>query len=179
MSQRRPGIRPRPTLWRRIDAASRFAFPSACTALLLLLLAAPLHVPGQAELQPAAALACVFFWSLFRPGSMTPPRVFLLGVLADLLALGPPGGSGRMGLLSVCNRWLGPVSGRSGSASSPWLAGRRRSAGCSPACSPGECCRRPRHCISSRWPPASTRRSPRCSPAPIAVWPTRNVRRLR
>lgn len=37
------------------------------------------------------ALACVFFWSLTRPASMTPPVVFLLGLLADLLGLTPPG----------------------------------------------------------------------------------------
>lgn len=90
-SQRTPGIRPRPTLWRQLDAASRAAFPAACTALLLLVLAAPLRLPGQAQLQPAAALACVFFWSLFRPASMPPPAVFLLGLLSDLLGLEPPG----------------------------------------------------------------------------------------
>ena len=90
-SHRTPGIRPRQTLWRRLDAASRAAFPAAFTALLLLLLAAPLRVPGQAQLQPAAALACVFFWSLFRPASMPPPVVFGLGLLSDLLGLEPPG----------------------------------------------------------------------------------------
>ena len=90
-SQRTPGVRPRPTLWRQLDAASRQAFPAACTALLLLLAAAPLGLPGQAQLQPAAALACVFFWSVFRPGSMPPPVVFLLGLFCDLLSLAPPG----------------------------------------------------------------------------------------
>ncbi|HYZ62171.1 MAG TPA: rod shape-determining protein MreD [Acetobacteraceae bacterium] len=91
MSERVPGIRPRPTLWRMLDAASRRAFPAASTALLLLLLSAPLGLPGQAQLQAAAALACVFFWSVFRPDSMPPPAVFLLGLLADLLSLAPPG----------------------------------------------------------------------------------------
>ena len=90
---RTPGIRPRPTVWRQLDAASRTSFPAACTALLLLLLAAPLGLPGQAQLQPAAALACVFFWSLFRPASMPPPVVFVLGLLADLLGLAPLGAS--------------------------------------------------------------------------------------
>jgi rod shape-determining protein MreD len=56
--------------------------------LLLLLLAAPLGLPGQPELQQAAALGNVFFWSLFRPGSMTPPMVFLLGLLVLLIAHG-------------------------------------------------------------------------------------------
>ncbi len=58
---------------------------------MLLLLAAPLGLPGQAELQQAVALACVFFWSLFRPASMSPPVVFLLGLLVDLLGYAPPG----------------------------------------------------------------------------------------
>lgn len=91
MTQKLPGIRPRPTLWRKLDAASRAALPATTTALLLLLLAAPLHLPGQAQLQPATAMACVFFWSLFRPGSMNPPVVFVLGLLSDLLGLAPPG----------------------------------------------------------------------------------------
>lgn len=88
---RSPGIRPRPTLRRQLDAASRQCFPAASTALLLLLLAGPLGVPGQAQLLSAAALACVFFWSLFRPGGMPPPVVFLLGLLCDLLGVTPLG----------------------------------------------------------------------------------------
>lgn len=91
MTERLPGIRPRLTLWRMLDAASRRAFPASCTALLLLLLAAPLGLPGQAQLQAASALACVFFWSVFRPDSMPPFIVFILGVLADLLGLAPLG----------------------------------------------------------------------------------------
>jgi len=74
-----------------LDAASRQAFPASCAALLLLLLAAPLGLPGQAQLQVASVLACVFFWSVFRPDSMSPPVVFLLGLLADLLGLEPLG----------------------------------------------------------------------------------------
>jgi len=91
MSERVPGIRPRPTLWRMLDAASRRAFPAVSTALLLLLLSAPLGLPGQPQLQAACALANVFFWSVFRPDSMPPPAVFALGLLADLLSLAPPG----------------------------------------------------------------------------------------
>lgn len=91
MTERLPGIRPRPTLWRQLDMVSRAAFPAAITVLLLLALAAPFHLPGQAQLQPAAALACVFFWSLFRPSSMAPPVVFAVGLLLDLLGLEPVG----------------------------------------------------------------------------------------
>ncbi|MBC7801141.1 MAG: rod shape-determining protein MreD, partial [Gemmatimonadaceae bacterium] len=67
--------------------------PAACAALLLVLLAAPLGLPGQAQLLPATGLACVFFWSVFRPASMPPPIVFLIGLLSDLLGLTPPGTS--------------------------------------------------------------------------------------
>ncbi|MDE2200029.1 MAG: rod shape-determining protein MreD [Rhodospirillales bacterium] len=97
MSDRRPGIRPRASLVRRLDISARLAVPVASTALLLLLLSAPLGLPGQAELQVAVALCCVFFWSLFRPGSMPPPTVFLLGLLGDLLGYAPPG----VGVLSL------------------------------------------------------------------------------
>jgi rod shape-determining protein MreD len=90
-SDRLPGIRPRQSVWRRLDMAARRCFPASTTALLLLITATPLGLPGQAELQQAAALSCVFFWSLFRPASMPPVVVFLLGLLTDLLGYAPPG----------------------------------------------------------------------------------------
>jgi rod shape-determining protein MreD len=86
-----PGIRPRQSLGRRLDMAARRGFPGSTTALLLLLAAAPFGVPGQAELQASVALACVFFWSLFRPASMPPAVVFAIGLLTDLLGYAPPG----------------------------------------------------------------------------------------
>ncbi|MSP30747.1 MAG: rod shape-determining protein MreD [Acetobacteraceae bacterium] len=100
MDDRTPGIRLRLSVWRRLDVAARRAFPSACTALLMLLLAAPLGLPEQRALLPALTLACVFFWSLFRPASMTPPMVFALGLLLDLLAYLPLG-VGVLSLLGV------------------------------------------------------------------------------
>ncbi len=93
---------------------ARQCFPTACTALLLLLLAAPLGLPAQAQLQPAVALACVFFWSLFRPASMPPPAVFGLGLFSDLLGLAPIGASVLILLIvqGVTVRWR------------QWLAGQ-------------------------------------------------------
>ena len=135
---RTPSIQPRPTMWRLLDAASRQSFPAACTALLLLLLAAPFGLPGQAQLQPAAALACVFFWSVFRPASMPPPVVFMLGVLADLLGMTPLGSNvlalllahglavrwrpvlPQQGFLVV---WLAFVAVAAGAASLGWAIG--------------------------------------------------------
>ena len=89
--ERVPGIRPRPSLRRRLDLTARRSFPGASTALVLLLAAGPLDLPGQAQLQCALALGAVFFWSLFRPASLPPLLVFALGLLADLLGYGPVG----------------------------------------------------------------------------------------
>lgn len=97
MDERLPGIRPRPSLWRRLDGTARRSFPTATTMLLLLLSAAPFGVSGQAEMQNGLALGCVFFWSVYRPDSMRPASVFLVGLLADLLAFSPPG----VGVLSL------------------------------------------------------------------------------
>ncbi len=74
-----------------LDTASRHAFPAVQTSIVLLLLSAPLGIPGQAQLQPAWAMASVYFWSLFRPAAMPAPLVFALGLLLDLLAQGPVG----------------------------------------------------------------------------------------
>lgn len=86
-----PGIQPRTSLWRRLDMLSRRSLPCLLTGLAVLLLSAPFNVPGQAELLPGIVLSSVFFWSVFRPASMSSPMVFLLGGLVDLLAFGPPG----------------------------------------------------------------------------------------
>ncbi len=74
-----------------LDSTARQTFPVTVTGILLLGLSAPLGLPGQPQLQAAVALACVFFWSVFRPDSMPPVAAFLLGLLTDLLSLSPPG----------------------------------------------------------------------------------------
>lgn len=86
-----PGVRPRPSVARQLDMAARSAFPAATTALLILVSGAPLAIPGRAVLPSCMALACVFFWSLFRPASMPPVVVFMLGLLLDLLSFNPLG----------------------------------------------------------------------------------------
>jgi rod shape-determining protein MreD len=136
MSDRTPGIRPRQSLWRRLDMASRRSFPTATTALLLLLTAAPLGLAGQPEVQASVALAAVYFWSLFRPASMPPPVVFMLGLLTDLLDFAPVG-VGVLSLLIVHGLalrwrrvlvrqgfvivWLSFVAIASGAAALQWL----------------------------------------------------------
>lgn len=88
---RRPGIRPRATLGRRLDILARSGFPACITILLMLLTRAPLDLPEQAALLPAVAMGCVWFWSVFRPGAMPPPVVFVIGLLLDLLGYMPLG----------------------------------------------------------------------------------------
>ena len=57
----------------------------------MMLTEAPFGFADQAELLPAVTLGCVYFWSLFRPASMPPPVVFLIGLLFDLLGYVPIG----------------------------------------------------------------------------------------
>jgi rod shape-determining protein MreD len=51
----------------------------------------PFGFAAQTALLPAVTLTCVWFWSLYRPGSMQPPLVFLIGLLLDLLGYQPLG----------------------------------------------------------------------------------------
>src|SRR5271165_2260569 len=86
-----PEIRPGPTLGRRLDAIARACFPVACTVLLMLLTTLPFGLLDQGQLLPAVTLACVWFWSLYRPASVPPLAVFALGLLLDLLGYLPIG----------------------------------------------------------------------------------------
>lgn len=95
-----PGIRPRPSLGRRLDMAARAAFPASCTVLLMLLAAVPAGFPGQAALIPAVATISVYFWTLYRPTLMSPLLVFPIGLLLDLLGYLPIG-AGVICLLTV------------------------------------------------------------------------------
>jgi rod shape-determining protein MreD len=88
-----PGIRPRRSWGQRLDKAARHGFPAGTTIIGMILLAAPFGMPGQAQLMPAFTLAAIFFWTLFRPSSVPPPLVFVIGFLADLIGEMPIGSS--------------------------------------------------------------------------------------
>lgn len=92
-----PGIRPRLTLGRRLDIAARWSFPTCATVIVMLIMEMPFGIPSQAALMPAVCVISVWFWSLFRPASMPPPVVFLIGVLLDLRGYLPLG----VGVLTV------------------------------------------------------------------------------
>jgi rod shape-determining protein MreD len=78
-------------IWRRLDAMSRHAWPASVMFLGLLVIGMPFGFPGQAELRPAYAMACVFFWSLYRPAALPAPVVAMTGLLLDLLGMSPLG----------------------------------------------------------------------------------------
>jgi rod shape-determining protein MreD len=86
-----PAVRRRPSLWRQLDMASRYAFPFGCIIFGLFVIGMPFGLPGQAELRPVFAMACVFFWSLYRPASLPAPLVAITGLLLDLGGLSPLG----------------------------------------------------------------------------------------
>ena len=153
---RRPAARhpaaadPRPAAGHR-GAATRFR--PAAPSLLMLLTETPLGIAGQATLLPAVTLACVYFWSLFRPAAMPPPVVFLIGLLLDLLGYLPLG----VGVLTLLVRArprasLAPAVWRAG-LPAVWLAfvgvrRRRRAAdlGADCCCCRSACCRSGRRC---------------------------------
>jgi rod shape-determining protein MreD len=91
IAPRRAGLRRSMNVWRRLDAMSRHAWPATLMFLGLLAIGIPFGIPGQAELRPAYAMACVFFWSLYRPASMPAPVVAGAGLLLDLLGMSPLG----------------------------------------------------------------------------------------
>ncbi len=88
---RRPGVRPRATIGRRLDIAARLSFPACATILLMLLMEAPLGIPGQPAMLPAVAVVCVWFWSLVQPACLPPPVVFGIGLIMDMLGYLPLG----------------------------------------------------------------------------------------
>jgi rod shape-determining protein MreD len=86
---RTPGIRLRPSLWRRLDAAAHAGLPASSTVILILLTQIPLWLPGQPQLLLAVSIVCVWCWSLARPRAIPPASVFLIGLLVDLLGYQP------------------------------------------------------------------------------------------
>jgi rod shape-determining protein MreD len=86
-----PAMRRPPSLWRKLDATARWAFPGALLVFGLVVLGMPFGMPGQAELRPVFAMACVYFWSLYRPASLPALLTTAAGLLLDLLGLSPLG----------------------------------------------------------------------------------------
>ncbi|WP_256940132.1 rod shape-determining protein MreD [Acetobacter malorum] len=99
MSAWEPEIRPRQTVWQRLDHGARRLLPSIFIALIIVFFSAPLNIPGAAELLPAIVIATIFFWSFWRPTGMSGVAVFLLGLFMDLVGFTPLGVSAFILLL--------------------------------------------------------------------------------
>lgn len=69
--------------WRKVDIAARWFVPFLLLILGLLVLGMPFGLLGQAEIRPVYAMACVYFWSLYRPNSMPAILVAAGGLLLD------------------------------------------------------------------------------------------------
>jgi rod shape-determining protein MreD len=75
-------------LLRRVEAFARAVLPVFGAVLTMVAAAGPTGLPA---LVPAVALPQVVFWSVARPGAMSPPAAFVVGLLLDLLTLAPLG----------------------------------------------------------------------------------------
>jgi rod shape-determining protein MreD len=62
--------------------------PIATTVLAALLSIEPLHLDGYAALTPAFTLMATYHWTIYRPGLLPAPLLFLIGTIQDLLSGG-------------------------------------------------------------------------------------------
>ena len=65
--------------------------PLLCGFAAVLISNLPLSLTNGLFPAPLLALVPVYFWCLVRPDLMTPAAVFLIGLLEDIVAGGPPG----------------------------------------------------------------------------------------
>lgn len=79
------------SLAQRLDRLAMRLLPSALTAFVAILLTTPSAIPGSSALVPSLTMSSIFFWSVWRPVSMSVPVVFCLGLLLDLLGFAPLG----------------------------------------------------------------------------------------
>ena len=65
--------------------------PLLCGLLAVLISNLPLSLTNGLVPAPLFGLVPVYFWCLVRPDLMTPAAVFVIGLLEDVVAGGPPG----------------------------------------------------------------------------------------
>jgi rod shape-determining protein MreD len=95
----------------RVSELLRDAAPAAITAVLVLVEATPLGIPGLPPVAPALAMVGVFHWAAFRPETMPAWLAFLIGLLHDLASGAPLGLTGLVFILlqGICvsqRRWF-------------------------------------------------------------------------
>lgn len=75
----------------RVGGFFRSAVPGLVLTLLVIAGSTRLGLPLIGPVLPSFGLMGVFFWSVFRPDLMPYWLAFLIGLLMDILAGGPPG----------------------------------------------------------------------------------------
>ena len=79
------------TIWSRIDHFARSGLPLLVTIAAVILGVVPLHLPDGEVIKPMLVLACVYYWTIYRPDLMSMFLVFLIGIFQDLLYGSPIG----------------------------------------------------------------------------------------
>ncbi len=91
------------TIGKTVSAIGRGAMVFLALSALFLLNLVPLNLGHFDSLRPPFLLMAVFYWTIFRPGLLATPVVFILGLLMDIVSGWPPGVSA---LLLVCVQWV-------------------------------------------------------------------------
>jgi rod shape-determining protein MreD len=81
----------------------RTAMLLAQVLVLAVLSCIPFDLWHLSQVRPAFLLMGIYYWGVFRPGTLTPLAAFLIGLLLDLLYACPPG---LNALNFVCVQWL-------------------------------------------------------------------------
>ncbi|MTI08687.1 rod shape-determining protein MreD [Curvivirga aplysinae] len=79
------------TIWSRIDHFARSSLPLLVTVIAVVLGVIPLHLPDSEVIKPMLVLACVYYWTIYRPDLMPMFLVFIIGLFQDLLYGSPIG----------------------------------------------------------------------------------------
>lgn len=128
----------KPSLWTRMETASRRMTPIVLTVLASLLTVVPARVPALQPVVPLWPMMMVFHWSLYRPDLMPVTAVLLVGLLHDAL-IGAPIGLNALvfvmihGIVDSQRRfftrkpfgiiWLGFAAVSAAGLASAWLLG--------------------------------------------------------
>ena len=84
----------------RLDRSARLIAPFTISAMLVMIAALPVQLPGYGQIAFNVGLITVFYWAIYRPDLMPVLAAFLLGLWQDIL-VGSPVGLNALILLLV------------------------------------------------------------------------------
>ena len=77
--------------FQRLDKSARLFAPFLISALLVMLSALPVYVPGYGQIAFDVGLMTVFYWAIYRPDLFPAIAAFCLGLWEDILVGAPVG----------------------------------------------------------------------------------------